>query len=169
MPFAVEFHAYPSGVDPIRQGNPMAIPARAGPRSTLGRVRLDGARSVVPYLYRHGRPIAYGYLDRRYPLEDYQTTFAAHPGSAVLASAREMASSRGSKPSLDWPARSTGYVAASTSWSARCSPSSGSAHGRGEASPTAAPLSGAAVTIPRRVGGTLQPLRPFHLSEENRS
>jgi S-adenosylmethionine:tRNA ribosyltransferase-isomerase len=35
----------------------------------------------------NGRPIAYGYLDRRYPLADYQTVFGRHPGSAEMASA----------------------------------------------------------------------------------
>jgi S-adenosylmethionine:tRNA ribosyltransferase-isomerase len=34
-----------------------------------------------------GRPIAYGYLDRRYPLPDYQSVFATVPGSAEMASA----------------------------------------------------------------------------------
>ena len=38
-------------------------------------------------LREHGRPIAYGYLDRRYPLDAYQTVFATHPGSAEMASA----------------------------------------------------------------------------------
>lgn len=38
-------------------------------------------------LARRGRPIAYGYLDRRYPLEDYQTVFGIHPGSAEMPSA----------------------------------------------------------------------------------
>jgi S-adenosylmethionine:tRNA ribosyltransferase-isomerase len=66
---------------------PRADSSPTGSGNRLWRVRLDGARSVVPYLYRHGRPIAYGYLDRRYPLEDYQTTFAAHPGSAEMPSA----------------------------------------------------------------------------------
>ncbi len=35
----------------------------------------------------HGRPIAYGYLDRRYPLTAYQTVFGVHPGSAEMPSA----------------------------------------------------------------------------------
>jgi S-adenosylmethionine:tRNA ribosyltransferase-isomerase len=35
----------------------------------------------------HGRPIAYGYLDRRYPLAAYQTVFGVHPGSAEMPSA----------------------------------------------------------------------------------
>lgn len=36
---------------------------------------------------RYGRAIAYGYLDNRYPLSDYQTVFARVPGSAEMASA----------------------------------------------------------------------------------
>ena len=36
---------------------------------------------------RYGRPIAYGYLDRPYPLADYQTVFATEPGSAEMPSA----------------------------------------------------------------------------------
>lgn len=35
----------------------------------------------------NGRPIAYGYLDERYPLTAYQTVFGRHPGSAEMASA----------------------------------------------------------------------------------
>ena len=36
---------------------------------------------------RHGRPIAYGYLDRRYPLDAYQSVFSRVPGSAEMPSA----------------------------------------------------------------------------------
>ncbi len=36
---------------------------------------------------RSGRPIAYGYLDARYPLTDYQTVFGIDPGSAEMPSA----------------------------------------------------------------------------------
>ena len=39
------------------------------------------------HLDRAGRPIAYGYLDRRYPLSAYQPVFASVPGSAEMASA----------------------------------------------------------------------------------
>jgi len=35
----------------------------------------------------HGRPIAYGYLDRSYPLEAYQSVFSTVPGSAEMPSA----------------------------------------------------------------------------------
>ena len=38
-------------------------------------------------LQHAGRPIAYGYLDRRYPLDAYQTVFGTRPGSAEMASA----------------------------------------------------------------------------------
>jgi S-adenosylmethionine:tRNA ribosyltransferase-isomerase len=36
---------------------------------------------------RYGRPIAYGYLRRAYPLSAYQTVFARRPGSAEMPSA----------------------------------------------------------------------------------
>ncbi len=39
------------------------------------------------YLTRFGRPIAYSYIDRSYPLDAYQTVFADAPGSAEMASA----------------------------------------------------------------------------------
>ncbi|WP_295657423.1 S-adenosylmethionine:tRNA ribosyltransferase-isomerase [uncultured Nocardioides sp.] len=39
------------------------------------------------HLDRQGRAIAYGYLDRRYPLSAYQSVFASVPGSAEMASA----------------------------------------------------------------------------------
>jgi S-adenosylmethionine:tRNA ribosyltransferase-isomerase len=38
-------------------------------------------------LDREGRPISYGYLDRRYPLSAYQSVFASRAGSAEMASA----------------------------------------------------------------------------------
>jgi S-adenosylmethionine:tRNA ribosyltransferase-isomerase len=39
------------------------------------------------YLAAHGRPIRYGYVDREWPLEAYQTVFATEPGSAEMPSA----------------------------------------------------------------------------------
>jgi len=64
---------------------PTSSPTGTGNR--LWRARLAGTGPVLPYLYRWGRPIAYGYLDHRYPLPDYQTIFAVHPGSAEMPSA----------------------------------------------------------------------------------
>lgn len=38
-------------------------------------------------MHRTGEPIRYGYVEGRYPLEDYQTIFATQPGSAEMPSA----------------------------------------------------------------------------------
>jgi S-adenosylmethionine:tRNA ribosyltransferase-isomerase len=46
---------------------------------------VDGP--LAAHLERAGRPIAYGYLDRRYPLSAYQSVFSARPGSAEMPSA----------------------------------------------------------------------------------
>ncbi|MGH8869723.1 MAG: S-adenosylmethionine:tRNA ribosyltransferase-isomerase [Actinomycetes bacterium] len=55
--------------------------------SRLWRARLDAGRDVPAYLAQHGRPIRYGYVPLRWPLADYQTIFATHPGSAEMPSA----------------------------------------------------------------------------------
>ncbi|RZU20635.1 S-adenosylmethionine:tRNA ribosyltransferase-isomerase [Kribbella rubisoli] len=53
--------------------------------------RLWIARPPVPdvlgYLQRHGRPITYDYVGKRWPLAAYQTVFAREPGSAEMPSA----------------------------------------------------------------------------------
>jgi len=51
----------------------------------LWRAHVEGDLRTL--LDRHGRPIAYGYLDRRYPLGAYQSVFSSVPGSAEMASA----------------------------------------------------------------------------------
>ncbi len=56
-----------------------------GRGNRLWRARVDG--DLVGHLTRAGRPIAYGYLDRRYPLSAYQSVFSALPGSAEMPSA----------------------------------------------------------------------------------
>jgi S-adenosylmethionine:tRNA ribosyltransferase-isomerase len=43
--------------------------------------------SVRDYLFKHGEPIRYGYVPRRWPLSAYQTVFATEPGSAEMPSA----------------------------------------------------------------------------------
>lgn len=58
-------------------------PTGSGNRLWRASVRGDLERQLA----WNGRPIAYGYLDRRYPLEAYQTVFGRHPGSAEMASA----------------------------------------------------------------------------------
>jgi S-adenosylmethionine:tRNA ribosyltransferase-isomerase len=66
--------AYPNGA---------SSPTGAGNR--LWRASVSG--DLAGLLRRVGRPIAYGYLDRRYPLRDYQTVFSLDPGSAEMPSA----------------------------------------------------------------------------------
>jgi S-adenosylmethionine:tRNA ribosyltransferase-isomerase len=57
-----------------------------------GSARLWVAELTLPapvhaYLRRWGKPIAYDYVDREWPLEAYQTVFAWNPGSAEMPSA----------------------------------------------------------------------------------
>ncbi len=56
-----------------------------GSGNRLWRARVEG--DLRAFLDRHGRPIAYGYLDDRYPLSAYQSVFGRRPGSAEMASA----------------------------------------------------------------------------------
>lgn len=42
---------------------------------------------LLAYLTRHGRPIRYQHVDGEWPLEHYQTAYAAEPGSAEMPSA----------------------------------------------------------------------------------
>ncbi|MGJ9414167.1 S-adenosylmethionine:tRNA ribosyltransferase-isomerase [Aeromicrobium sp. CF4.19] len=60
-------------------------PTGAGNR--LWRAEHGGAEPLRETLDRVGRAIAYGYLDRRYGLADYQTIFGTTPGSAEMPSA----------------------------------------------------------------------------------
>jgi S-adenosylmethionine:tRNA ribosyltransferase-isomerase len=61
----------------------LTLIARETPR--LWRARLD--RDVPSYLHRYGTPIRYSYVDRDWPLADYQTVFGRSPGSAEMPSA----------------------------------------------------------------------------------
>ncbi len=63
--------------------HPDSSPTGSGNR--LWRAEVEG--DLRRLLDRHGRPIAYGYLDRRYPLAAYQSVFSTTPGSAEMASA----------------------------------------------------------------------------------
>ncbi|HEX2895172.1 MAG TPA: S-adenosylmethionine:tRNA ribosyltransferase-isomerase [Marmoricola sp.] len=56
-----------------------------GRGNRLWRAGVDGP--LQSHLRQHGRPVAYGYLPRRYPLSAYQTVFALRPGSAEMPSA----------------------------------------------------------------------------------
>jgi S-adenosylmethionine:tRNA ribosyltransferase-isomerase len=73
--------------------------AHRGRACPAGQTRLRVASVEVrgdlhAYLDRNGFPIRYGYVPRRWPLADYQTLFAHHPGSAEMPSAGRPFSSR---------------------------------------------------------------------------
>ncbi|HSK24202.1 MAG TPA: S-adenosylmethionine:tRNA ribosyltransferase-isomerase [Egicoccus sp.] len=55
--------------------------------SRLWRAHPDPPQPHELYLLEHGRPITYGYLAGRWPLEVYQPVHARAPGSAEMASA----------------------------------------------------------------------------------
>ena len=58
-----------------------------GEGNRLWRAAYAGDEALRDVLDRFGRPIAYGYLDQRYDLADYQTIFGTMPGSAEMPSA----------------------------------------------------------------------------------
>lgn len=70
---------------------PRASSSPTGAGNRLWRVEVAGfgahSLPLAEHLVRHGRPIQYGYLDRPYPLADYQTVFADQVGSAEMPSA----------------------------------------------------------------------------------
>jgi S-adenosylmethionine:tRNA ribosyltransferase-isomerase len=92
----------PDGRGPVadvRAGELVQLPGGVGlsllaahpdPMATSSRLWRAALLAEVPverYLEVHGRPITYGYLDGRWPLETYQPVFAREPGSAEMASA----------------------------------------------------------------------------------
>ncbi|MCW2854755.1 MAG: queuosine biosynthesis protein [Marmoricola sp.] len=64
---------------------PYAGSSPTGRGNRLWRARIDGP--LEDHLAAHGRPIAYGYLPRRYPLAAYQSVFSTRAGSAEMPSA----------------------------------------------------------------------------------
>lgn len=64
---------------------PRANSSPTGVGNRLWRARVDG--NLPAHLRRHGRAIAYGYLNRRYALSEYQSVFSTVPGSAEMPSA----------------------------------------------------------------------------------
>lgn len=80
------------GPMPLREGEEIRLPGLTGTLVStypglerLWFVQLNG--DVGAALARHGSPIRYGYVDRDYPLDAYQTVFARVPGSAEMPSA----------------------------------------------------------------------------------
>lgn len=69
----------------LLEPHPRADSSPTGTGNRLWRARVSGP--LGERLAGHGRPIAYGYLDRRFPLVAYQSVFAVRPGSAEMPSA----------------------------------------------------------------------------------
>ncbi len=80
------------------QGETITLPAGASltllyryPESDSDRLWAASVKTdistVDEYLARYGRPIRYSYVPDPWPLADYQTAFARHPGSAEMPSA----------------------------------------------------------------------------------
>ncbi|MFD9128241.1 S-adenosylmethionine:tRNA ribosyltransferase-isomerase [Kitasatospora sp. NPDC059571] len=84
---------YEPGTSPARAGLRIDLPgggtagltAALTPRLWHADLHLPGG--LTGYLARHGRPIRYGYVDRDWPIEAYQTVVAAVPGSSEMPSA----------------------------------------------------------------------------------
>ena len=79
----------------VRRGEVLALPgggtatllARHAGSERLWLASLDVPLPVLEYLAAYGRPIAYPYVKRRWPLAAYQTVYARDPGSAEMPSA----------------------------------------------------------------------------------
>ncbi|GAA2835871.1 S-adenosylmethionine:tRNA ribosyltransferase-isomerase [Kitasatospora sp. CM 4170] len=84
---------YPPDESPARPGLRVALPGGARAELTepftarLWHARLDLPGPLVAYLGRHGKAVRYGYVDRDWPIEAYQTVFATVPGSSEMPSA----------------------------------------------------------------------------------
>jgi S-adenosylmethionine:tRNA ribosyltransferase-isomerase len=63
----------------------LLAPYRGSVRLSVAELHLG--EPAPGYLARHGRPIRYRHADRERPIADYQTIFAAVPGSAEMPSA----------------------------------------------------------------------------------
>jgi S-adenosylmethionine:tRNA ribosyltransferase-isomerase len=86
---------YPPAESPARVGLVITLPGRANAQLTerftdrlwYAEVRLPRGLSLVAYLAWYGKAIRYGYVDREWPIEAYQTVFATEPGSSEMPSA----------------------------------------------------------------------------------
>ena len=70
----------------------LLAPYLGGRRLWAARLRLP--EPLLPYLSRHGEPIRYRHMREPRPLGDFQTIFAAEPGSAEMPSAGRPFSAR---------------------------------------------------------------------------
>ncbi len=84
---------FPPEHSPARPGLRIALPAGASAELTgpftarLWFAGLSLPEPLTAYLARCGKAIRYGYVDRDWPIEAYQTVFAEVPGSSEMPSA----------------------------------------------------------------------------------
>lgn len=84
---------YPPEESPARPGLSVALPAGGAAvlvqsfTARLWYAELSLPAPLLSYLALHGRAIRYGYVDREWPIEAYQTVFATVPGSSEMPSA----------------------------------------------------------------------------------
>ena len=86
---------YAPADSPAAPGLTVTLPGHAHARLTapftsrlwFARLTLPRGLSLVAYLAWHGQAIRYGYVDRQWPIEAYQTVFATEPGSSEMPSA----------------------------------------------------------------------------------
>ncbi|MFF3003424.1 S-adenosylmethionine:tRNA ribosyltransferase-isomerase [Kitasatospora sp. NPDC057940] len=84
---------YPPADSPARPGLRVALPAGGAAElvapftARLWHAELTLPAGLLPYLEVHGKAIRYGYVDRDWPIEAYQTVFATVPGSSEMPSA----------------------------------------------------------------------------------
>lgn len=84
---------YPPEESPARPGLRVALPGGGSAElveaftARLWYARLDLPAPMLGYLASHGKAIRYGYVDGDWPIEAYQTVFAAVPGSSEMPSA----------------------------------------------------------------------------------
>jgi S-adenosylmethionine:tRNA ribosyltransferase-isomerase len=78
----------------VRAGEALRLPGGATawllapyPDSARLWIARLSVRDLTPYLSRFGRPIQYPYVRGQWPIEAYQTVYAAEPGSAEMPSA----------------------------------------------------------------------------------
>jgi S-adenosylmethionine:tRNA ribosyltransferase-isomerase len=65
----------------------LVAPYAGSERLWIAELHSDDDATVLELLWRLGEPIRYGYVDRRWPLDDYQNVYATTPGSAEMPSA----------------------------------------------------------------------------------
>ena len=84
----LEPYARPQGSAPwAEQENAAGFADAAAGRVRLWVATLTLPQDVFVYTARHGSPVRYGYVPRRWPLSAYRTVFSRDPGSAEMPSA----------------------------------------------------------------------------------